>query len=95
LGTSKNIPFMVTGVRVRSAADRLILGFLSRLPEVTPISQAAALSAQLMPSKRVACRLPGGGRHPFETNEAAHVVDEVPARTMPMVRISLAPIPFF
>jgi hypothetical protein len=45
----------MTGVRVRGAIDRSILG--------------------LSPAWRVGS--PGRGRHPFKTNKAAHVVDEV------------------
>src|ERR1700720_4768034 len=60
----------MTGVRVRSAVDRSILGLSSRLPEV-------AGSAQLTRPNAWRAGSPGRGRHPFKANEAAHVVDEV------------------
>src|SRR3979490_1299204 len=59
----------MTGVRVRSAVDRSILGLSSMQPEV-------AGSAQLTRPNAWRAGSPGRGRHPFKTNEAAHVVDE-------------------
>src|ERR1700716_2884376 len=61
---------VMTGVRVRSAVDRSILGLSSRLPEV-------AGSVQLTRPNAWRAGSTDRGRHPFKANEAAHVVDEV------------------
>jgi hypothetical protein len=89
---------VMTGIRGPGAADRSILGLASRLPGVAPgflRRRLYRLNSRGPNAWRAGS--PGRGRHPFEADEAAHVVDEVRhsdfaprARTM-----SSAPMPFF
>src|SRR6202045_4164467 len=66
----------MTGVRVRSAVDRSILGLSSRLPEVAT-GFSGGLIGSTHATQRVARRFTDRGRHLFKTYEAAHVVGEV------------------
>jgi hypothetical protein len=57
LGTSKNIPYGgMTGVRVRSAVDRSILGLSPRLPEVATGFSGCGLIGSTHATQRVARR---------------------------------------
>jgi hypothetical protein len=56
--------------------DRSIHGLSPRLPEVATGFSGGGLIG-LTATQRVGAGSPGRGRHPFKTNEAAHVVDEV------------------
>src|ERR1700682_3383738 len=65
----------MTGVRVRSAVDLSILGLSPRLPEVAIGFSSGGLIGLRPNAWRAGS--PGRGCHPFKTNEASHVVDEV------------------
>jgi hypothetical protein len=67
----------MTGVRVRSAGDRSILGLSSRLPEVATGFSGVDLIGSAHATNAWRAGSPGRGRHPFKTYEAAHVVDEI------------------
>ena len=67
----------MTGVRVRSAVDRSILGLSSRLPEVATGFSGVGLIGSTHATQCVARRFTDRGRHLFKTYEAAHVVGEV------------------
>jgi hypothetical protein len=67
----------MTGVRVCSVVDRSIHGLSPRRPEVATGFSGGGLIG-LTATQRVGAPVHlAAARHPFKTNEAAHVVDEV------------------
>ena len=68
---------VMTGIRVRCEADRLILLASHRLPEVAPGFSGGGFNGSRTPNAWRAGSRGRGRRRPFEADEAAHVVDEV------------------
>ena len=66
----------MTGVRICGAVDRSILGVSSRLPGDYRCLRWRR-DRLTHATQRVARRVTGRDGHPFEADEAAHVVDEV------------------
>jgi len=68
---------VMTGVRVPSTVDRLILGLSSSLPEVATGFSGGGLIGSTHATNAWRAGSPSRGRHSFEADEAAHVINEV------------------
>jgi len=88
---------MVSSQRV----DRSILGPSSWLPDVATGFAGGGVIGSTHATQRVARRVTRRDRHPFEADEAAHVINEVrhsdlaPRANNADVRTIPAPMPFF
>jgi hypothetical protein len=91
----------MTGVRVRSAVDRSVLGLPSRLAEIATGFSDVSLIASTHARGTWRAGSPGHLRHPFQKDEAPQVVGEVRhadlARggTMPTVQTISTQVLFF